>query len=150
MMAQRNLIAGVILTALGIFYGILTVGLPNLSLPGTPGPTLFPWLITTGWVVLSSALLLFGMLGVRNQSKETEKRSLSKKPFIVLIAFLAYLAVLPFIGFILSSTFFFAGLMWLYGERHKVKITLTSIILPSMIFYIFSIGLGIFLPNGPW
>ena len=78
MMAQRNLIAGVILTALGIFYGLLTVGLPNLSLPGTPGPTLFPWLITTGWVVLSSALLLFGMLGVRNQSKETEKRSVPK------------------------------------------------------------------------
>ena len=99
-MAQRNLIAGVILTALGIFYGLLTVGLPNLSLPGTPGPTLFPWLITTGWVVLSSALLLFGMLGVRNQSKETEKRSVPKKPFIVLIAFLAYLVVLPFIGFI--------------------------------------------------
>ena len=91
MMAQRNLIAGVILTALGIFYGLLTVGLPHLSLPGTPGPTLFPWLITTGWVVLSSALLLFGMLGVRNQSKETEKRSVPKKPFIVLIAFLAYL-----------------------------------------------------------
>ena len=150
MMAQRNLIAGIILTALGIFYGILTIGLPNLSLPGTPGPTLFPWLITTGWLVLSLALLFFGAIGIRNKPKETHKNSPTKKPWIAVIGFLAYLILLPLIGFMLSSTFFFAGLMWMYGERHKIKIVLTPIIVPIIIFYFFTVGLGIPLPSGPW
>ena len=149
-MAQRNLIAGIILTALGIFYGILTTGLPNLSLPGTPGPTLFPWLITTGWLVLSLALLFFGALGIRNKPKKTRKNSTTKKPCIAVITFLTYLILLPLIGFILSSTFFFAGLMWLYGERHKTKIMLTSMVIPIIIFYFFTAGLGILLPSGPW
>jgi|TARA_B110000263_G_scaffold187624_1_gene165302 putative tricarboxylic transport membrane protein len=149
-MPQRNLIAGTILTTLGILYGILTIGLPNLSVPGTPGPTLFPWLITTGWLVLSLALLFSGVLGVRNKPKETRKSNISKKSGIAVIGFLAYLILLPFMGFMLSSIFFFAGLMWMYGERHKIKIALTSIVIPIVIFYFFTAGLSIPLPSGPW
>ena len=48
-----------------------------------------------------------------------------------------------------ASVLFFAGLMWLYGERNKILIGLTSILVPVVLFYLFTAGFQILLPRSP-
>ena len=55
-MAGRNLLAGCGLLAFSLAYGVLTTGLPDRTLPNTPGPAFFPWFITGSLVILSAAL----------------------------------------------------------------------------------------------
>ncbi len=56
-LARRNVIVGAVLLVIGVAYGLMTASLPDRSLPNTPGPAFFPWLITGGLLVLSTALL---------------------------------------------------------------------------------------------
>ena len=39
--------------------------------------------------------------------------------------------------------------MWLYGERNKILIGLTSILVPVVLFYLFTAGFQILLPRSP-
>ena len=148
-MVRRNVLAGVVLLAIGLGYGVLTAGLPDRSLPGTPGPAFLPWLITAGWLALSTALLVQGLLGGGKKSDVIEYR-IPAQSWLALVGFAAYLLLLPTLGFIVASILFFAGLTWLYGERNKLLIALTAIIIPIVLFYLFAAGFQVLLPQGPW
>ena len=148
-MAQRNLLAGAVLLAIGLAYGALTTGLPERTLPDTPGPAFLPWIITAAWLVLSAALLAHGLIAASNESKDAGYR-VPAKGWVALAGFVVYVGLLPWLGFVAASALFFAGLMWLYGERNRLLIALTSLIVPVVLFYLFTAGFQILLPRGPW
>ena len=148
-MAQRNIIAGTVLLMVAIGYGILTANLPDRSLPDTPGPAFLPTLITIGLLVLSVALLVGGVIEARQESKGTDGHGVPTRGWIALAGFAVYVTLLPSIGFVAASVLFFAGLMWLYGERNKILIGLTSILVPVVLFYLFTAGFQILLPRSP-
>ena len=150
-MARRNLLAGLVLTVVGLGYGYLTVQLPDRGIPGTPGPAFFPTLITVGWLVLSLSLLVRGFLDSRKDTADVAAGgSRDFSALIALAAFLIYIVALPRIGFVAASIVFFALLMWLYGERNKVIIGLTAVVVPVALFFLFTAGFQILLPRGPW
>ena len=60
-MARRNVIAGVGLLLLGVVYAVLTGGLPDRTIPNTPGPSFFPWVVGVSFLVLAAALLVQGL-----------------------------------------------------------------------------------------
>ena len=148
-MVRRNVLAGVVLLAIGLGYGVLTADLPDRTLPGTPGPAFLPWLITAGWLALSTALLVRGLLGGGKKSDVIEYH-IPTQSWLALVGFAAYLLLLPTLGFIVASILFFAGLTWLYGERNKLFIALTAIIIPIVLFYLFAAGFQVLLPRGLW
>ena len=47
-MGHRNLAAGFVLLTAGIGFALATGQLPDRTLPDTPGPAFFPWLIASG------------------------------------------------------------------------------------------------------
>lgn len=149
-MARRNILAGAVLLVIGLVYGILTAALPDRSLPNTPGPAFLPWLITAGWLVLSAALLVRGLIEAREESEEASGYQIPALGWPALLAFVAYLALLPALGFIATSVLFFAGLMWLYGERNKFLVLAASILVPVTLFYLFTAGFQVLLPRGLW
>ena len=149
-MARRNIIAGVVMLAVSIGYGVLTAGLPDRSLPDTPGPAFLPTLITLGLLVLSVALLIRGVVDARRESGGADRYGVPARGWIALAGFAVYVGLLPSLGFVAASVLFFAGLMWLYGERNKILIGLTSILVPVVLFYLFTAGFQILLPRGPW
>jgi len=147
---RRDAIAGAILFVIGVTYGLLTVDLPNRSLPNTPGPAFFPRLITVGLIVLSMALFVQSVVRDGGDTRRVRPDEFASQSLLALIFFFVYLILLPYAGFLAASVPFFAVLMWLYVERNLLVLALSSIVIPVGQFYIFRLGFQILLPTGVW
>ncbi len=149
-LARRDVIVGAIVLIIGVAYGLMTASLPDRSLPNTPGPAFFPWLITGGLLVLSVALLSRSLTVDGSESPQASSDRLAYRRVLFLLWFSVYLVILPYAGFLPASVPFFVGLMWLYGERNRLALTLATIIIPASLFYIFRLAFQILLPAGVW
>lgn len=147
-MRNKNVVAALVLIALGAVYGYLTAGLPKRSLPDTPDPSFFPWIITACLLILSLALLVQGLKADRGAQPDVDTAGGLRAPTVFLTLFVAYVAALPFTGFVITSVPFFAALMWLYGERRWRWIGIVSFALPVVLVVVFRNGLHIPLPTG--
>jgi putative tricarboxylic transport membrane protein len=147
-MSRKNVAAAVVLLVLSAAYGYLTAGLPKRSLPDTPDPSFFPWIITVCLVILSIALLVQGLQSRRGVGDGPDSAGGLRAPAVFLILFVLYVAVLASVGFVIASVPFFAALMWLYGERRWAWIGAFSIALPVILVVLFRNGLQIPLPTG--
>ena len=147
-MRNKNIIAGIFLTVLGLTYGYLTTGLPERSLPNTPGPSFFPWILTCCLLVLSVSLIGQGLRMAVDEYGSEKPDGGSFPMFLFLGVFAVYLAFLPFLGFLLTSIPFFAVLMALYGETRKLWIASLSLSVPVFLFLLFRNVFNIPLPRG--
>ena len=147
-MRIKNIIAGIFLTILGLVYGYLTTGLPERSLPNTPGPSFFPWILTFSLLVLSVSLVVQGFRMAADQSGSEKPDGDSIPAFLFLGVFAVYLALLPFFGFLIASIPFFAVLMALYGETRKLWIASLAIGVPVFLFLVFRHVFNLPLPRG--
>ena len=148
--ARREAIVGAVLLVTGVVYGLLTAALPNRSLPNTPGPAFFPWLIAGALILLSAALLIRSLRHDVPEPSEASSDPDSKRRLFTLIWFAGYLLAIPYAGFLPASVPFFAGMMWFYGERNRLMLALAAIIFPGSLFYLFRYGFQILLPAGAW
>jgi putative tricarboxylic transport membrane protein len=146
-MARRNVIAACVLLTITLLYGVLTAGLPARSLPNTPGPAFFPWLITAALATLSTALLVRGLRGSREPGRSVPS-PVTPRGWLALAAFLIYVALLPVLGFLIASVPFFAALMFLYGEHRRLHIALTAMLVPTLVFVVFRYAFQMLLPPG--
>ena len=149
-MATRNIIAAIGLLIFSGLYGWATLYIPDRSIPNTPGPSFFPFVINATVAVLSVALLVKGIAGWWSGDGGVLKQAPVRLPALTLGAFVIYLAVLPWAGFLIASVFFFAALMLLYGSRAPVRIVLWSLILPAILYAVFTQIFQILLPAGPF
>ena len=149
-MGHRNLAAGIVLLAAGIGYGFATGQLPDRTLPDTPGPAFFPWLITLGLLGLSAALAVRGLIAVRRRDEVFSGYRLPGRGWLALGGFAAYLLLLPYAGFVLASVPFCGGLVVLYGERRAVIALAAAVLIPLILFLVFSTGFQVLLPRGVW
>ena len=146
-MRKRNIVAGLFLTALGLVYGYLTTGLPERSLPNTPGPSFFPWIITVCLLALSVSLLVQGLRMAGDGPVQDKPDGGSAPAFLFLGVFAVYLALLPFLGFLPASIPFFAVLMALFGETRKLWIASFSLGVSVFLFLLFRDVFSIPLPR---
>ena len=149
-MGHRNLAAGIVLLAAGIGYGFATGQLPDRTLPDTPGPAFFPWLIAFGLIGLSAALIVHGLIALRQRSEEMSGYHLPGRGWLALGGFAAYLLLLPYAGFVLASVPFCGGLVVLYGELRPAIALTAAILIPVLLFFVFSMGFQVLLPRGVW
>lgn len=152
-MRRRNTVAAVVLIVCDLIYGYLTWGLPDRSLPNTPGPAFFPWVVMVVVLALSAALLIQALAMERGEAVPTSDEAATardnRRPaLLVLGAFLAYIALLPTLGFILATVPFFAALMVLFGERRPLLVIAASLAMTAILYGVFRHGFGIFLPRG--
>ncbi|MDA1090407.1 MAG: tripartite tricarboxylate transporter TctB family protein [Proteobacteria bacterium] len=147
-MRNKNITAGIFLTALGLAYGYLTAGLPERSLPNMPGPSFFPWVLTFCLLVLSVSLVVQGLRMAEDAPKPAGKAGGSFPAVVFLGVFAIYLALLPFLGFLPASIPFFAVLMVMYGETRKLWVASFSFGVPIFLFLLFRNVFDIPLPRG--
>jgi hypothetical protein len=151
-MRRRNIIAAVVLIVLSLGYGALTTQLPIRSLPNTPGPPFFPWVNTVILLALSIGLLVQGLraTATEDSGQATAPINPAQRRLAVwaLGAFIAYLVVLPGLGFLVATTPFFAVLMVLFGERRWLWVAIGSITMTTLLYVLFRHGFSVFLPRG--
>jgi len=146
-MRNKNISAAIVLILFGILYGFLTANLPARSLPNTPSPAFFPWIITVIILVLSVWLLLRGL---RQPSVASEPIDAAKLRLAAtaMMLFLLYLVAMPVLGFVLATCPFFAAMMMLYGEKRPIWIGTGAIGFTAVLYIIFRHGFNVFLPPG--
>jgi hypothetical protein len=151
-MRRRNIIAAAVLIVLALGYGVLTSQLPVRSLPDTPGPPFFPWINTVILLALALGLLAQGLLGTTADANGEPAPSGTAaqrwRTAWALGAFVAYLVVLPGLGFVLATAPFFAVLMVLFGEQRPLRVALGSIAMTAFLYVLFRHGFSVFLPRG--
>ncbi len=146
-MRRRNIIAAAVLIACAVLYGALTAQLPTRTLPNTPDPSFFPW-INTAIIIALSVLLLVRALWWPAPERTSIGTGQHQRAAWALAAFVAYLAALPGLGFILATAPFFAVMMALFGERRPVWVGGGAVGATVLLYVLFRHGFGVFLPRG--
>ncbi|MBF0280611.1 MAG: tripartite tricarboxylate transporter TctB family protein [SAR324 cluster bacterium] len=145
-MKMKNMVAALFLIGFGLIYGYHSAHLPTRTLPNSPDPSFFPWLLTVILLFLSSVLLFQSL---KQPSPKTEKKNKFKlsEPAAGLTVFFAYIIILPWFGFLLVSIPFFVSMLIIYGERRKSWWIIFSLGIPLFLFILFQYFFQIPLPR---
>ncbi len=146
-MRRKNIIAAVVLIACAVLYGVLTANLPVRTLPNTPDPSFFPWINTMIILALSVWLLVRGLKQPAT-ARAPNVPGRRRRAAWALGAFVAYVAVMPGLGFILATAPFFAVMMVLFGERRPFRVGGGAVCASVLLYVLFRHGFGVFLPRG--
>lgn len=140
------------------FTFVLLVIVPNqikIEMQVASSPRLYPQLLI-GIIIFLSVLMI--VKPIIKEKKLIIKESGSKptaiitapriRVFIVILAFITYIWVIRWLGFLLSSGITLAFLMRFYGYRNKLIIILLAVLLPLVTYYVFQTTLNVVLPTG--
>ena len=148
-MRRRNIIAAIILLALGAGYAAATTQLPTRGIENTTEPSFFPWVIVVCLMLLSGALLVQALRVPAAGKPAADKPQAPVALYVSgFLAFVVYLALLPFLGFVAANIPFFAVLMILYGERRPTWVVGGSVVISLVLFFLFREVFQIRLPAG--
>jgi len=148
-MRKRDVATAAVFLALGAAAAAMTAALPERSLPNTPGPAFFPWVATVAMLALACVLLARGLTAPPQAGDMEETSPAGTAPMLALLgAFVAYIALLPRLGFLLASAPFIAGLTVLYGERRPAVVALTAVAATAALYVAFRHVFQIILPQG--
>lgn len=144
-----NRVAAFLLIALSLCYGYFTSQQPRAQALGDPGLTLFPWLLTIFLLFLSGALLVQDIRGKALPRRFDFRITPGGVRSVVgLILIFAYLCVMPYIGFLISSILIFVSIMWLVGERRPFRLLGFSCGISLFLYLFFGELFQIPLPKG--
>jgi hypothetical protein len=153
-MGKTEIIIGFFLMILSAVFYVLTYQFPGQTLAFSP--KIFPRFASVCLFVISSVLVIQGIIAVRRSSREkkltlTIDKALNKAFLIrlffgILIGY-AYTRLLPITGYIVATPPFIAGMMLVFNEKRWLKIVATSIITTSLLYILFRIIFRVPLPR---
>lgn len=148
-MRKRNLISAAILIAIGAGYAVFAVQLPTRNIENATGPSFFPLVVVTCFLILAAALLVQAIRGRASLGAVPVLPKISSGIYgASLAAAVIYLASLPTLGFIAANIPLFAALMVLYGEKRPAWVAAGSIGISLAVFFVFREVFQIQLPAG--
>ena len=116
--------------------------IPSFSIiPGAPGPSAYPKLISIFLIILSAALI---MIKPQGKSEQSEVRLSAVLKTLLICA--AYVALVPVIGFYITTALFLPGFMIMQGERKLVLLIVFPIAMLVLVYLVFTLGLGVMFP----
>jgi len=148
-----ELLISLALLALGSFVVFETQGIAETQGYSQVGPRLFPYLIGSG-LTLCGAWLAWQALtgGWRNVPlDEGEHDAPDWMAFVIISAgVLLHMVLIGWAGFILASTLLFVLIARGFGSRKPVRDLAIAAVLSAVVFFLFTLGLGLNLPAGPF
>lgn len=113
-------------------------------------PKLFPQMIAIGMMIIGACYFVASL----TMDQVSGFRGLPVTAYInlavVLVAMLAYVALLRPLGYVATSMGVAIVISLYYGSRNPVGIGLTGIVAPLAIYYLFTRYLSVSLPPFPW
>jgi len=116
------------------------------------GPRLFPYLIGVG-LTLCGAVLGWEALsgGWRHVPLDEAHEASDWMAFGVISAgVVLHMVVIGWAGFIIASTLLFVLIARGFGSRKPVRDAIIAVVLAVVVFFLFTKGLGLNLPKGPF
>ena len=147
-MRRRNLLSAIILIAIGTGYAVLAQDLPTRNIENATGPSFFPLVVISCFLILSAALLVQGILPAVSDTVPSIPKIPARRYGSGLAAAAIYLVALPYLGFIVANVPLFAVLMILYGEKRLTWVIGGSVIITLLVFFLFREVFQILLPAG--
>lgn len=156
--ARRSNVAeygvSVFLTVLGVVVLVDALRLSNNRTGVDPlGPKPVPVLVGGLLILLAVLLALAVARGDRGEAEAGEDVDLDsridvKTVLLLLAVFVADIALIDLLGWVISGGLLFYGSALVLGSRHYVRDLVISAVLSLGTFYGFAIGLGVGLPAG--
>ena len=113
-------------------------------------PTLFPYLVGGGLLILSLWYLLQSLrLSERHLFVGFDRARFAKTSISVGV-FLAYALLMEPLGFVAASALMLAVLTTFYGNRNVVLGAAVSVGFPVAVYWLFTRALHVYLPEAPW
>ncbi|NMG75410.1 tripartite tricarboxylate transporter TctB family protein [Aromatoleum diolicum] len=148
-----ELLISLALLALGSFVVLETQGISETQGYSQVGPRLFPYLIGTG-LTLCGAWLGWQALtgGWRNVPLDDGTHAAPDRMAFVIISagVLLHMVLIGWAGFILASTLLFVLIARGFGSTKPVRNLIIAAVLSAVVFFLFTQGLGLTLPAGPF
>lgn len=111
------------------------------------GPVFFPQLVLGLWLCLAAPLIVFVPVDLRQTLLENRK-------YLPVVFFgmllLAYVWILPWLGYLLSTLAFALALQLIVGDRKPLSLLIWSVVLSIGSWAAFEHVLEIVLPAGKW
>jgi putative tricarboxylic transport membrane protein len=133
--------------ALGLFVAIETSRLEVAPSHAAIGPTLFPYLIATGLIVIGALVLreaFFGHVAHERGGFELDWLAVG----LVSAGLIVQLLLLETVGWIPATTLLFVAVTRAFGSRRLLTDAVIGLALASLAFVVFNYGLGLDLPVG--
>ncbi|MEK6711812.1 MAG: tripartite tricarboxylate transporter TctB family protein [Nitrospinota bacterium] len=147
-MRTRNIAAGLGFLALGVIYAYMTAQLPLRVVGNVPGPSFFPWVLTWCFLGLSGVLLIQGLMAPAGQSpRPASDRKIFRRTAAGLASMALYLALLPYLGFLVASALLCGALMWAAGESRPGFIAGWSVAVTALLYAMFRYAFQLPLPT---
>jgi putative tricarboxylic transport membrane protein len=120
---------------------------------GVVGPVAVPILVGVLLLVCAVALAVDVLRGGRGEAEGGEDVDLSapsdwRTLLLLVAAFLANVVLMNPVGWWFSGAVLFWGSAYALGSRHYVRDAVLAFALSFLTYYVFAVGLGIFLPAG--
>ncbi len=110
---------------------------------------MFPKIVSVGMLVSSVAIILQALLKPQPRGAYTgEEKREYLRVLIVIALCVAYVLVMPFLGFLIASVIFTAAAQIIFGNRNIPVLILVSILFPAALYAAFRYGLSVLLPAG--
>lgn len=148
-----ELLVSLAFLALGSFVIYGTTDIAETQGYSQIGPRLFPYIIGIGMSLCGAALgwqALNG--GWRNVPMDIEGHQAPDRMSFVIISLgiVLHMMLIGWAGFILASALMFVLIARGFGSRRAVRDLLIGVALTTAAFLVFTLGLGLRLPAGPF
>ena len=140
--AVRSRLVGVVLLVSGLSLGAVAVWELDGAAPAVDGPRFAPIAVTALWTILAVVYV------IRPSDVDTEPVAHRWAPVLLVVALVAYVAVLEPVGFALASTAFYVGAARILGSRQWPRDVLVAVPLAFGVYLAFTRLLDIQLPAG--
>lgn len=140
------------LIALGCYVVYDTQSIADTQ-AGQIGPRLFPYIIGTGLTICGAVLGWHALSGGwRHVPLDQEGHDAPDwlAFFVISAGVILHMVLIGWAGFIIASTLLFVLIARGFGSRRPVRDLGIAVALSAVVFYLFTLGLGLSLPAGPW
>lgn len=142
---DRDLFSGIVMGVIGV-VGFLSAGtIENQAITKMSG-AFFPQ-------VCFAAIFLGGLCLIWQSRRRTEKVKLPSfridKLAEIIVALVAYVFAMNYVGFVISSALFLVASMYLFGERNWKLIIPVAVVTAFVVWALFSFAFMIVLPACP-
>jgi putative tricarboxylic transport membrane protein len=150
---MKNIIAGLVIIALSIFFYLLSMRFSAVKGYQQMGDAFWPQLVLLVLMGLAVLLILQSVWkGKKGSKKKASPQETPDRPALLKTMGLMVLYVLciPYLGFLVSTFLALVALSYLMGDRKKSRMVLFSLSMTAATYLVFALLIYTALPRGIW